>query len=846
MSRKAKNSATTLVKSSPKVEEIVEENVPADSINVNFPKRFPQRYWQLVLFMIVGNENKMCRKGEEEIPLIIRMLRSISPYLSGVCICPNQNRETQDLIAKYCEEQKIPYALIRKTWKSFGHNRTESYTEAVKFMKMADLDRKRTYLLTMDADMELVDADLYSSTSIGSTGVKQDSSSSIGNGGDKSFQELLSRKENLGSIGYTLIQKFHSGLFNPNMRMMRGDSPSWKCVRRTHEYWDNPTKETTDQLTRPYIFDHDDGGTKENKFIRDYGLLKEDVAELNDSRSYFYLGNTCHSLYKINSDKAKEKGVKDEDKQNFTDLADKYLKECISSYQEVITRWYKDYSAWHQEVYMSMYNLTRVYLGLGDELAATQWAVKAYTIDKERAETFYLLTEYYRNKSKAGHEGDGDRQLAYDYAMKGKKIPLPKGNKLFLDTAVYEWKFDHELNILAYYMPEARVDGVKAADRVLVSSAPSHIKHHVWHNVAKFYISVMPKDKRSFTPLSFPFWSSLDGSGHYRPCNPSLLTLDSPFSVSADSAETEKDKTAYYLLNLRMVNYSTTFRNGHYDYVDDDGKTRTRNLLKFLNANYQSVKEIELVDKVGGEHPDSWILGIEDIRLISFSPSLGDSTKEGEKGPNGEKYQLRAVGTCFMTTNRPQQVLLFGEVDLKEGVATIYRKMPMPSPNNTLEKNWIPLSSQIITKTKDEFYFIYYHYPWQVITFNPENNKLTSTPGLKGLPLSKERGSTPPVIISGEKERFIGLTHNVFYEENHGNHSRFYHHRWIEYGYTKQGFVPIRASVPFCFKVKQIEFACGLAVSQDKTKLVVSLGIGDRDACLALVDLDYVMSLLQD
>ena len=43
------------------------------------------------------------------------------------------------------------------------------------------------------------------------------------------------------------------------------------------------------------------------------------------------------------------------------------------------------------------------------------------------------------------------------YALQGKEIPFPKDDLLFVDYHVYDYLFDYEISISAFYIPHKSI-----------------------------------------------------------------------------------------------------------------------------------------------------------------------------------------------------------------------------------------------------------------------------------------------------------------------------------------------------------------------------------------------------
>jgi tetratricopeptide (TPR) repeat protein len=161
-------------------------------------------------------------------------------------------------VNNYFKKLEIPSKLYQDEWKNFGHNRSNSFLNALYFCKKLNWDLNKTYGLLLDADMNLV---------------------------IKNFN-----KDELTMNGYNIIQE------NPcieyyNTRFLRM-SFSWRCVGVTHEYWNGENIGTLSK-DKIYINDIGDGGCKSDKISRDIKLLEDGLQEdPNNDRYHFYLAQS--------------------------------------------------------------------------------------------------------------------------------------------------------------------------------------------------------------------------------------------------------------------------------------------------------------------------------------------------------------------------------------------------------------------------------------------------------------------------------------------------------------------------------------------------------------------------
>ncbi|MEI8365291.1 MAG: glycosyltransferase [Parachlamydiaceae bacterium] len=234
------------------------------------------------------------------------------------------------------------------------------------------------------------------------------------------------KKNELCNDCYSLVQK-SSCISYYNTRLIRASLP-WKCVGVTHEYWLCEKSATKGKLQSLWIDDREDGGCKADKYERDVRLLTKGLEDDPDNGRYmFYLAQTYR---------------------------------CMNDYDKAI-EWYTKRIAkggWKEEVWYAKYMIGTLYESKEQWDQALVWYLDSYQHNPARAEPFEKIALHYRLKNQ--------HDLAYFFAAQGSKIPYPVNEQLFIADPVYNYRFDEELSIAAYYTP-FREEGFAAVERLL-------------------------------------------------------------------------------------------------------------------------------------------------------------------------------------------------------------------------------------------------------------------------------------------------------------------------------------------------------------------------------------------
>ena len=347
-------------------------------------------------------ENKIsicfCAIFRNESKNVYRCLNAAKPVIDYVFIDDTGSEDdTVKLIKKWGHENKIPTKVGHEKWVNFSHNRNLSMEKAHKAFPSA------TYLLLLDADMVLV--------------IKPDFN-----------------KQKLTADQYLVIQ-YNEVIEYPNTRLVRAKY-KWRYYGATHEFVGLAPGvkygSHSADLKSIRIDDRNDGGHKQNKFTRDYKLLKD---EINDSktrpdiraRDMFYIGQTCKDMQKY--------------------------KESIEWYTKRIKE-----GGWDEELYYSQYQIGLNYWLLDKKETAVGHLLKAWEMRPSRAEALYQISHMYRL--------DGKNNLGLLFALQGARIKKPD-DRLFVDHRVYGYLFHEEISICSYYVTGMKNLGRKAVEKLI-------------------------------------------------------------------------------------------------------------------------------------------------------------------------------------------------------------------------------------------------------------------------------------------------------------------------------------------------------------------------------------------
>jgi len=555
--------------------------------------------------------------------------------------------------------------------------------------------------------------------------------------------------------GYTVIQqngslKYHNNRFHQC-------AYDWKCVGATHEYWSgDPTEKIPYEIF--FIDDINDGGCKSDKFERDVRLLTEDLKnDPNNGRTFFYLAQS----YK--------------DSGNF--------EESIKHYKKRI-----EVGGWYEEVWQAHYQIAKCYECLKQPEEMEAWALKAFKFHPHRSEPIYFLVQYFKDRY--------EHFKAYQYYLKGKDIPFPKNDVLFIEYSIYEGLFEYENTILSCYVfNKSRQDALN--DMVSYINTKQHKMDNVWDNI-QYYIETLTSTtyKGEYSKLFFP-------------------QVDE-FQVSSCSVIPYKNKLT---MNTRYVNYSIDSR-GSYHMRSADGNVKTRNGVTYLNSSYYPLEDVRMMKEEPEKTYPSNIEGLEDVRLFVH------------------KDKLHFTASSKNITNDGKIVIAIGDYDPENAKMTNINVIQPPKPSDC-EKNWIYVPEYSLPNTeaaKNKMNFVYGWHPFQIgavntsfdfakeksedkpddkITINEivlvqklEIHTIFETPRF----FSRFRGSSTICDYDG---RLWCVAHFVKYST-----PRVYLHSVVTF--NRQTMKPESYSLPFVFRKHAIEYCLGFHIKEGKMCFIFS------------------------
>lgn len=544
---------------------------------------------RLCLNMIVKNESKV----------ILRILNSVVNIIDTFCICDTGSTdETVSMIENFFREKNIPGKVITEPFQDFGYNRSV----ALKACEEIDAE----YILLLDADMI------------------------FWKNPDISAEDF---KKSLTYDSYHMYQGSNTYYYK-NTRIVR-NRMGYSYWGVTHEYVNAPKNATQSKLERDVVFIKDigDGGSKQDKFLRDIRLLLKGLEEIpNNDRYTFYLANTYKDAGQYES--------------------------AIEYYRKRIAL-----GGWIEEVWYSHYNIGKCWKELKQmEKAICAW-MDAYQAWPNRIENLYEITQHYRYT--------GKNQIAYMFyiiADRMRKDHLER-DYLFMQRDIYDYKLDFELSIIGYYVNLDNYDLNIVNIRVL---SDPHLENWILNNVNSNYKFTVEKAIEHQTDLAQKHGLSqiLESIGHE---NPEFVSSTPSFCML-------KDKK--WVFNVRFVNYKIK-DNGSYE---NPGTIHTINVLALLEKNTKT-KKWHLIHKAVLKYntkADGYYIGLEDVRLSVLDD--GTLVYNANRGIEAGNMVVEHGKINLETFSTYDEVFLE-----KEGQHVIEKNWVM-FPNKRMVYKWHPLT----------------------------------------------------------------------------------------------------------------------------------------------------------
>jgi predicted GH43/DUF377 family glycosyl hydrolase len=442
---------------------------------------------------------------------------------------------------------------------------------------------------------------------------------------------------------------------------------------------------------------------------------------------------------------------------------------------------------WEEEVFYA--NLQEGLLRAEEDLAAgTPVLLEAWERRPARAEPLYELARLHRQC--------GDVAQAHLFATRGLEIPYPD-DVLFVHRWAYEWGLRLERGLAA--MALGRTTEAQDDFRQLVDDEATP------EEIASFAAARIEELAQRREPLP----AAADGDGdpvRLEWLAPSLRIGEIKLSVRPDwpcfnpSIAPAGDG---FRVIVRTANYRIEQGVLHHDRI-----LRNINYLAELDHEL-AVRAVEpIVDRSRGpqRHP-SQIKGYEDCRLIEVA---------------GRWYATATA--CDLNPDDRREIALL-ELDGPEISAVTVLAGPDPERH---EKNWMPFDVDGV------LHLLYLCGPTVVLRHEPETGAVEVV-AEHDAPAGAEhfRGGSQGVPVPGGH---LFAVHEVVRKTA----KLRYVHRFV---LLDEDFTLAGVSQPFTFTSDRVEFCAGMARRGDE--LVLSFGISDAAAGLAVIDLDDALALVE-
>jgi tetratricopeptide (TPR) repeat protein len=540
--------------------------------------------------MIVKNESN----------IITRLFDSVLPLIDCYCICDTGSTDnTVELIINYFKEKNIPGSIFTEPFRDFGYNRSNA-------MKHCETLTNADYLLLLDADMILK--------------IKSENVTNI-------KQKLLEH-----TVHY--VFQGSDAFYYKNVRFAK-NCAGFSYWGVTHEFVQVPDGTTYGYFERSEIFINDvgDGGSKQNKFLRDIELLTKGLETIpNNDRYTFYLANSYRDSGQI--------------------------EKSIETFKRRI-----ELGGWVEEVWHSYLSIGRCYKTLNKMDAAIYYWLEGYNYFPNRIENLYEIIEYYR--------GRGKNSLAYEFYRIAERVKREHFQEdfLFLEKAIYDYKLDYEMTIVGYYCNPEKYDLSKISMQVLNNStAEEWVYCNVLSNY-KFYTQAI---------VELSDYHVLHYKGPEVP----------DFFSSTPSIVIHEDKLVF---NIRYVNYHIDEKGGYIQ--KEQIVTKNRMFSIPLSVWY---KEIQYKNKTQHNKQNSFGLYNQYIgELVDYNKELDNDVYVGLEDIRLFSFKNILLYTANRGLSHDNIVVEAGLI--KDSKVVHSNVLRYANKSNNIEKNWVLFENQSVS-----------------------------------------------------------------------------------------------------------------------------------------------------
>jgi tetratricopeptide (TPR) repeat protein len=414
---------------------------------------------------------------KDEVKIIKRCLDSLLTICDYFALCDTGSTDgtvelVQEWIKTNCNNDNnkigkmLNFAWIKDEGgdSDYGANRTKGYQVAKDWLQEVRKPKQKLWFLLADADFE--------------------------------YQPKAWNPDELDNTmtAGLIYQGKKPGDWYQNIRLLNSKC-DWECLEPTHEYWQVKNRDTKNFNVDPdklWIFDHDDGFNRSDKYERDIRILKRRLTKVpNNERSWFYL---AMSYYYQDADRDA----------------------CIKACQRRVAL-----QGFYLERWQCLIYIGDVYKKLNNTEECINYWSRAKLLAPDRAEPFCRLGILFCEQKQY--------KLAEIELINAKKCPSPDDG-WFIDNPCYNYRIDCWLAI-TYYYQNRKQEGFKLNDRILFAPGIGSNEFTMGSFNMQHFIQPLAKVRYLNLALPEPVWG-------YNPTNPSIIATETGF-----------------LINIRAVNY---------------------------------------------------------------------------------------------------------------------------------------------------------------------------------------------------------------------------------------------------------------------------------------------------